>query len=759
MGSREHLTQALRGRDREKAKREKSARSPPVRWASNSLPDLSSSPPPGMQPMRRAQCTQTKDGQVHPEGKPRKSGANVLLSAPVPSKAACFSDMRLFQLVREGTYDEVLKELEQASHDPEAAWIKTKLLRLIQKHRQKTYGSIRNPTTSGKKELTPDTSASTLRNLDEQLPSLERPSAESVVMKMMHDLAVLHNLRPRPLAEKDVRPIHEQIYVPEQAYVEKELSCSRASSPLASRATSPVIEAVMPENVLAEVSSSSIKSYGSSHKLADFSDESLPTPKQHGGVNNQSAPSFVNREHWLFQSALPANDASRRDRRLNSPVGDSGNRTGDWSRISYTSLNSPSSHTGISALRRPHDASNRSQAAAKPGIDSQGIKTMNSKEFDMITSLLESFFQTLSQSACETTQTKQWLDKPPKMGSVRNVRECAKREAECSMEHNRTQRLKELNTRANEVLSRQEKSSDILDRMTLESIQRAQDLWDSSMDATPSLDAIGSSRLNAAKQLLRTIEKYGRKKDKKYKKVIQEIMSQDLIGPGLHHEMMTVKGIAQTVHKIKEHAAELSSSQYEKAGKKLAAAKLVAQRAEVEMIAFQERLDNEMQVANLACGKLAEIHSERDQLEQKRAEQSAQMNEQRQSLAVLKAQVMHAESQAYEASQQGKEKDVKEHKAKSQELGSRAAGVRTMLEETEEGLTLLESKLGAIEKEIALIESVAQKDQARVEEAQIICTRHRTRMKDLEQKVRDEEKVVEDLSERYAYLNMVFDIL
>ena len=65
----------------------------------------------------RTQTTQTSKGAVRPEGKPRYY-SNPLLSSAVPSKAECLADQRLFLLVREGTYDEVLRELEAApQHD------------------------------------------------------------------------------------------------------------------------------------------------------------------------------------------------------------------------------------------------------------------------------------------------------------------------------------------------------------------------------------------------------------------------------------------------------------------------------------------------------------------------------------------------------------------------------------------------------------------------------------------------------------------
>ncbi len=468
----------------------------------------------------KTQCTQTSEGAVQSGGRPRYH-SNVLSTPAVPSKAECLSDLRLFQLVRDGTYNEVLDELEaSAPHDAEAAWMKTKLLRLVQRHRQKTYGSIRNSVTSKKTELTPDVTASAApNNPDLQLPCLERPSSEILAARMMQDLAVLHNLQLRELTDEEFRATHEQLFVQEKVYVEKELSQSRASSPQAFVHASSPLPAMSP-SISAELSRGS----GASPLAAELSRGSTASSKGSSRSKGQSDPSFVNRKSWMFQPEVPANDGSRRDRRMNSPVGD---RSGEWSRISYTALDAPKSH-GFwgTSWKHPQDI-----FKTKPGIDSQCIKTINSKEYDKVSSLVRALIDQLNASSSISTATQTLrLQDPPRMGSVRNARVAAQLEAELHVEQLRTQRLEQSRKTENEDNAH---VNDELEQVLSASIRDAEGMWMSAVDSAPPVGGINPSRKDAAMRLLLAVEQQGKKNNEKYKGVILEIWKADVIGASL----------------------------------------------------------------------------------------------------------------------------------------------------------------------------------------------------------------------------------
>lgn len=476
--------------------------------------------PPGLL-RSKTKCTQTSDGAV-PGGRPRYH-SNALTTPAVPSKAECLSDMRLFQLVRDGTYNEVLEELEAAAPlDAEAAWMKTKLLRLVQRHRQKTYGSIRNPVTSSKADFTPDVTASAApQNPDLQLPALQRPPAEVIAARMMEDLAVLHNLQPRELTDKDIRAAHEKMFIQHEVYDEKESSQSPASSPLLG--ASPLMARSSPQ--LAE------RNHPAPICLAELSRGSTASSKGSGKSRRQTDPSFVNTKDWTFRPEIPANDGSRRDRRMNSPVGDS---VGEWSRISYTALHRPKTH-GFwgSAWKHPQDI-----FKTKPGIDTQGIKTINSKEYGKISTLMRTLTEQLEALPHDTsTRESLGVESPPEMGSVRKAQVAAQLEAETHVQLMQTRQIAQRKNMEGEAhtsvnTSECQVHGDV-DQAFLATTQDAQAMWNAAVDAEPFVDGIDPSRRDAAMQMLMSMKQQEKKRTEEFKNIISDIWKADLIGAAL----------------------------------------------------------------------------------------------------------------------------------------------------------------------------------------------------------------------------------
>ena len=486
---------------------------------------------PGRTLRSKTQCTQTSDGAV-PGGRPRYH-STALNTPAVPSKAECLSDMRLFQLVRDGTYNEVLEELEAAApYDAEAAWIKTKLLRLVQRHRQRTYGSIRNPVTSRKAELTPDVTASAApQNLDLQLPALERPPAEVVAARMMQDLAVLHNLQPRELTNTEIRTAHEKMFVQAEVYIEKELSQSRASSPL--HASSPLLAMSPPQSAEHhQASTNSLAELSRGSTLAELSRGSTTSSKCSGQPSQsrrRNDPSFVNRKGWSFHPDMPANDGSRRDRRMNSPVGD---KSGEWSRISYAPLGAPQTH-GFwgSTWKHPQDI-----YKIKPGVDTHGIKTINSQAYGEISSLIQTLTEQLHSSSFDSSAGEAIsLQDPPERGSVRNAQISAQREAETHVQLLRA--VEQRKKMECESLTGPSTSychaHDNVDHVLVAMIQDAQEMWNAAVDAEPPLDGIDPSRREVAMNLLISVEHQGKKRAEEFKNVISDIWKADVIGAAL----------------------------------------------------------------------------------------------------------------------------------------------------------------------------------------------------------------------------------
>ena len=356
------------------------------------LPDTSGNfPRPTPKPKKKTQCSQTSKGKL--SGEKFRQHSLPLATAAVPSKEECFSDLRLFQLVRDGTYDEVLKELEAAPPDDvEAKWNKIKLLRLVQKQRQMTYGSIRNPVTSKRKDLIPSINASTAKNLDAQLPYIEPPSAEVVASRMLQTLAVLHDVQKKPPSEHKLRASHDRMYVPQEVYVEKEISRRSISSPLDARASSPLVCGLpLLDSLSHEFSSTSFSSLStklderSRSSLGEISRSSTQGTRDSRQSGRLSETLTVNEDDWNPRSTVAANDASRRDRRMNSPVSE---KSGEWSRISYSSLPAPESH-GVWGPQWKHPLDVQWLNAIKAGVDTQGIRTINSNEFFEVSALLD----------------------------------------------------------------------------------------------------------------------------------------------------------------------------------------------------------------------------------------------------------------------------------------------------------------------------------------------------------------------------------
>jgi len=698
--------------------------------------------------------TQTTDGAVLPGGRPRYH-SNVLMSSVVPSKSECLSDLRLFTLVRDGTYDEVLKELEAAApDDAEAAWNKTKLLRLVQRHHQRTYGSIRNPVTSKRKDLTPDVTASLSQNCDKQLPTLDRPSSDMVAMRMMHDFAVLHNLHPRPLAEGELDATHQQLFVDEQVYIEKQRSQSRASSSQGlSSCASPIGKELssVSKMSLSEGSANSLESHvRSTNSLVEISrrsttdsrgsEKSGKSGKSGGG--RQSAPPFVNRADWIFQPGLPANDCSRRDRRMNSPTGDA---TGDWSRISYSVFPAPETHGYWgSAWKHPQDIFKN-----KAGIDTQGIKTINSKEYGNVSTLMETLNRQISQSPYGVSPSKlaqctMLLEESPKMGSVRLARESAQKEAEAFVRHMRTMR-QHAQTEGQTAVLCSVASHDQEYSMVWESIREAQELWGACVDAMPAVDDVRKERLDEAMQLVLTIEKHEKKKRDSFKSLIQDIWKSDCIGEALEREEVATNSIYTTMYSIQEHASTLAETRHEKATKKVAAANLIVERTAFEMCANNEQLGQEKVSSNASATNLARVVGTRDALALEVSACEDEVEQQIKQLAVYKTKITNHESQAFEANQQGKADIVKEYKTKMEDIKLRISALRTSANKSQEKLNIFKGKLSTLEEDVFFWENTAHTDSIRLEEIQKVCSRDQEHMQELQDKLKEEQTEEEQL--------------
>ena len=705
----------------------------------------------------RAQATQTSEGAVRPGGKPRHH-SNPLLTSAVPSKAECLSDLRLFQLVRDGTYDEVLQELlERGLGDAEAAWIRTKLLRLVQRHRQRTYGSIRNAVTSKRKELTPDVNASTAQNLDTQLPALERPSGEAVAQRLMRDLAVLHDLQPAPLTEGQARPTHEQIYVREAVYVEAELSRSRASSPQGlSRATSPLVDELsLSQSLSGELSANSLVSNAPSTPLAELSASSKSEHGRGGRLGALSTPPFVNRHSWDPRHALPGNDASQRDRRMNSPVGDNPSR-GDWSRLSYSPLPARKKH-GVwgTAWRHPSDL-----FKTKPGIDCSGIKTLNSKEFGRVSALIDDLHGRLRWSSTNSLSfsapRSAWPAAPPKMGSVRLARESAQKEAELFAEEHRALRLEQTEQDIAEVDSHANNFSETIDKAVFEEIQNAQELWENASDAMPPLDSstLSQARMDEAMQLVLKIENAQKKKEQELKAAIQEIWKSDLVAAALQREEATSHSIYATIFAIDQHAASLAAGRLEVARKRVEKEEAALQRYEQEMSVHDQRFLDEQQSSAASAAGLAEAQSKRDAIALEVGKRQEQVDKYNHDLAHFKSQISKFEADAYSASRQGNPKVVESFKARADEVRERSLSLRATLDDALEELSDMNLKFESLEADFIQWENIVHKDQLRLEETEKVCARDRERKQELEEKVmaekQDEKEMAKLFEERSA---------
>ncbi len=712
----------------------------------------------------RTQTTQTSKGAVRPEGKPRYY-SNPLLSSAVPSKAECLADQRLFLLVREGTYDEVLRELEAApQHDAEAAWNKAKLLRLVQRHRQRTYGSIRNGVTSKRKELTPEVSASTTQNLDTQLPASERPSGDEVAKRLMHDLAVLQGLQPAPLMKEQAKPVHEQIYVPEAVYAEDDLRRSRASSAQALNRTSTPLtnELPLPQSLSREFSSISFASFASksssfasfaskssSNPLAELSASSNSSERRKGGRRSApSAPLFVNRHSWNLQHALPANDASHRDRRMNSPVGDTPSR-GDWSRLSFSPLEPQKTH-GVwgTDWRHPSDI-----FKTKPGINSSGIKIVNSKEFRRVSALIDdSHLKSLSGVSLSTSVPhRMWPAAPPKMGLVRIARESAQKEAEKFAEENRALRLEQAERDIAGVASQAKGFSETMDEAVFKTIQKAQELWERSFDAMTALDTstVEQSRMDDMRHLVLKIENEQKKKEQELKAAIKETWKADLVATALQREEATLSSIHATMLAVQEHAASLAADRLEVARKKVEKEEAALERYEQEMSNHSERLEDEQQVSAFSAAGFAEAQAKRDALAREVNELNEEVKEYQHDFARFKTQIFLFESDAYEASRQGKPDIVKTFKEKADAVRAQLAPLGPALAAVEEKLRILNGNLAILEEGVREWENIVHKDQTRLQEMQKVCASDLVRKQELQNKLMFERQEEQELSKRF----------
>jgi len=308
--------------------------------------------------------------------------------------------------------------------------------------------------------------------------------------------------------------------VPEKVYAEKELSQSRASSPQA------FVPASSPLPATSQPLSAELSRGSGASPPAELSRGSTASSKGTSRGKGQSDPSFVNRKSWVFQPEVPANDGSRRDRRMNSPVGD---RSGEWSRLSYTALDAPKSH-GFwgTAWKHPQDI-----FKSRPGIDCQCIKTINSKEYGKVSSLMRTLTDQLraSNDISTVNQTLRLQD-PPKMGSVRNARVSAQLEAEIHVQQFREHRLEQSRKIENEASSG-DQVHDELDQVLSATVREAEGMWMAAVDSTPPVAEISATRKDAAKQLRLAVEQHGKKKNEKYKGVILEIWKNDVIGASL----------------------------------------------------------------------------------------------------------------------------------------------------------------------------------------------------------------------------------
>ena len=714
----------------------------------------------------RTQTTQTSKGAVRPEGKPRYY-SNPLLSSAVPSKAECLADQRLFLLVREGTYDEVLRELEAApQHDAEAAWNKAKLLRLVQRHRQRTYGSIRNAVTSKRKELTPDVSASTTQNLDTQLPVFERLSGDEVAKRLMHDLAVLHDLQPAPLTEEQAKPTHEQIYVREAVYAEDDLRRSRAGSAQELNRTSTPLadELPLPQSLSRDFSSISFASFASksssfasfaselsSNPLAELSASSNYSERGKGGRRSApSAPPFVNRHSWNPQHALPANDASHRDRRMNSPVGDTPSR-GDWSRLSYSPLEPQKTH-GVWGTDWSHPSD---IFKSKPGMNSSGIKIVNSKEFRRVSALIDDMhrhLKSLSGGSLATSPPRSmWPAAPPKMGSVRIARESAQKEAEKFAEENRALRLEQTERDIAGVASQAKGFSETMDEAVFKTIQNAQELWERSFDAMPALDTstVEQSRMDDMRHLVVKIENEQKKKEQELKAAIRETWKADLVATALQREEATLSSIHATMLAVQEHAASLAADRLEVARKKVGKEEAALQRYEQEMSVHSERLEDEQQVSDFSAAGLAEAQAKRDALAREVKELNEEVEQYQYNFARFKTQISLFESDAYDASRQGKPDVVEAFKSKAEEVRAQLAPLRATFEAVEEKLRILNGNLAILEADVREWEIIVHKDQTRLQEMQKVCASDLVRKQELENKLMFARQEEQEWSKRF----------
>ena len=570
-------------------------------------------------------ATQTSGGEVLWAGRPRQFHMGVV-HEKTPSKAECLSEQRLLQLVRDGTYDEVLSELEAApAHDVEAAWLKSKLLRIVAKHRQKMYGSIRNPVTSKQKHLTPEKSASTALADDLHLPARDREPVNSVVLRMMNELALHNNISP---------PQHERSPSRQNTDAAMPPHNERSSSPgLYSHAVRPESSGALTGSEQGRILAAGLSGSGRGSPLTEQDRVSTRGSLRSSGAGGSQSRQQVSR---------------------------AAGRAGDpkWSRASYASLPLTSRDGFFGPVMRDLNPAAIFKGD-KPGFDSSAIATINHQEYSNVSALLQrasmvphahspSPYSARGDSASyesrKAVRSKLWLEDAPRKGSVAKVLEETRKEADAFITTFRTLRRQELQTAANEAATRTDNNDGRTENARQRQAHEAFQLWAASLDAFPPLEAVDASRVAAAMQLAQAIEKNERKMTDKHKGVIQDIMKTDVIADALLKEEMMAQSIAKTKVDMAKLAVSLAEAAQAQAVKRAQAVEDQVKRSAMEVSMQEGRLAEEHAAACTSADDLAMVTAERDYAAQDVAAQEKNIAGINKAIAELKAKIIESEA-------------------------------------------------------------------------------------------------------------------
>ena len=696
-------------------------------------------------------ATQTSGGEVLWAGRPRQFHMGVV-HEKTPSKAECLSEQRLLQLVRDGTYDEVLSELEAApAHDVEAAWLKSKLLRIVAKHRQKMYGSIRNPVTSKQKHLTPEKSARTAQADDLQLPARDREPVNSVVLRMMNELA-LHNNIPPPQPERSPSRQNTDAAMPHN---------ERGNSPgLYSHTVRPESSGALTGSEHSRVLAAGLSGSGRGSPLTEQDRVSTRGSLRSSGAGGSQSRQQVSR------TAGRAGD-------------------GKGSRASYASLPLTSRDGFFGPVMRDLNPAAIFKGD-KPGFDSSAIATINHQEYSNVSALLQraSMFphahspspysargDSASNESSKAARSKLWLEDAPKKGSVAKVLEETRKEADAFITTFRTVRRQELQTAANEAASRTGNNDGRTDDARQRQANEAFQLWAASFDAFPPLEAVDASRVAAAMQLAQATEKNEKKMTDKHKGVIQDIMKTDVIADALLKEEMMAQSIAKTKVDMAKLAVSLAEAAQAQAVKRAQAVEDQVKRSAMEVSMQEGRLAEEQAAACTSADELAMVTAERDYAAQDVAAQEKDISGLNKAIAELKAKIIESEAlvldcasvclscaapvclscmltvntQALGASHASNQAEEKAHSEKAEELRTKTKELRGTLLPLEEKLRSSKDALRGFDEDVARAENQAEKDRHLVQQVEKLVMHDRKKLTEIENNFQELRQVAQEL--------------